>query len=58
MSNQKYENAYQYYKNIIKTEKNISRDGVITRVGRMFLVDNIKHFHSYILEKLKEEDNN
>lgn len=56
MSREKYEGAYQYVKSMVKTEKNISRDGVITKVGRMFLVDNIKHFHSYVLQRFEEEE--
>ena len=57
MSNKKYESAYQYFKSMIKKEKNMSKDALISQVGRMFLIDNIKHFHSYVLQRFKEEDN-
>lgn len=52
----KYIDAYRYYKRMRNTEKNMSRDAVITTVARMFAIPNTKDFHSYVLRMDKNEE--
>jgi len=52
---EKYINAYQYYKQMYNTNKNMTRDFIITTVARMFLIPNIKDFHTYVLKRDKNE---
>ena len=50
-ASEKYIDAYHYYKRMLpKLDELVeSRDALITRIGRMFNVSNLKDFHSFVL---------
>lgn len=53
---EKFIAAYHYYKRMANTEKNMSRDAIITTVARMFGIPNIKDFHTYVLRAIDREE--
>ena len=46
---ERYINAYEYYQKAKRKYKNMSRDALISQIARMFGMNDIKRFHSYVL---------